>query len=317
MSPPIKILASLGAIYGATLTFKLLRFLSFWTRTGSLSRYKYKHNDQDPWAFVTGSSDGIGLGLAQELANDGFNIVLHGRNPTKLEAAKKAILFEHPNIQVRYIIADVCIPGDGLLTKIQEIKEQLQDLHLTVLINNVGGPAPNMDPLYKTIDKTVGWEIDDQIAMNIRFTCHLTSTIIPLLIKNNKPALIMNIGSITDAGLPYVAMYSGTKGFINSWTMSLRREMKAEGRDLEVLCVKPMKVTGTSFRVEKSTWNMPDPRTFGRSTLNRIGGSRGCTEGYWGHGIMANVVSRLPEKLLMFLLVKNIREEAGKDKKRG
>jgi len=317
MSPLIKILASLGAIYGATLTFQVLRFISFWTRTGSLARYKYKHNNQDPWAFVSGSSDGIGLGLAQELASSGFNIILHGRNPTKLEAAKNSILSEHPNIQVRYIIADICLPGNQLLTKIQEIIDQLKDLHLTILINNVGGPAPNQDPLYKTLDKTAAWEIDDQIAMNIRFTCHLTSSVIPLLIKNSKPALIMNIGSITDTGLPYVAMYSGSKGFINSWTLSLRREMKGEGRDLEVLCVKPMKVTGTSFRSEKPDWRMPDSRTFARSTLNRIGGERGVTEGYWGHGIMANILKRLPERVLLAMLVKNIRKEAEQDKKRG
>lgn len=312
----IKILAYIGYIYGVLLTFKLFRFITYWTRTGSLVRYKYKHNNQDPWAFITGSSDGIGLGLAQELASSGFNIVLHGRNHTKLEAAKKSILSDFPSIQVRYVVADVCTPGDKLLVKIQEIVEELKDLHITILINNVGGPAPKMDPLFKPIWQTAAWEIDDQLAMNVRFTCHLTSLLIPLFLQKSKPTLIINISSGADVGLPYVAMYSGGKGFIDSWTISLRREMQVEGKDIEVLCVRPMKVTGTSFRKEKSEWMMPDSRKFARGTLNRIGGDRAVTEGYWTHGIMDWVTGSLPEWILMKVIVKAMREEAEKDKKR-
>jgi 17beta-estradiol 17-dehydrogenase / very-long-chain 3-oxoacyl-CoA reductase len=316
MSLLVKVLAYLGAIYGSILTYKLLRLITFWTRTGSLPRYKYKHSNQDPWAFITGSSDGIGLALAQELASSSFNIILHGRNPIKLEAAKKTILSEFPSVQVRYVVTDVCIPGDNLLVKIQEIVDELKDLHITVLINNVGGPAPKMNPLFKPFWQTAAWEIDDQLAMNVRFTCHLTSLLIPLFLQKSKPALIINISSRANVGLPYLAMYSGGKGFIDSWTVSLRREMQTEGKDIEVLCVVPMKVTGTSFRKEKSEWMMPDSRTFARGTLNRIGGDQAVTEGYWSHGIMSFVTGSLPEWILMKVIVKAMAEEAEKDKKR-
>jgi 17beta-estradiol 17-dehydrogenase / very-long-chain 3-oxoacyl-CoA reductase len=36
------------------------------------------------WAFITGSSDGIGKAIAFELAKQGFNIVLSARTPAKL-----------------------------------------------------------------------------------------------------------------------------------------------------------------------------------------------------------------------------------------
>lgn len=89
----------------------------------------------------------------------------------------------------------------------------------------------------------------------------------------------MNIGAGAKAGLPYLAMYSGTKGFVDSWTVALAREMKAEGRDVGVLCVTPMKVTGTSTRKEVVTFTMPDTRMFARTTLGRVGGGRILTAG--------------------------------------
>ncbi|KUJ24499.1 NAD(P)-binding protein [Mollisia scopiformis] len=313
MSLLIKILATLGSLTLASQTLKLLTFLKFWLRPSTLSLYHYPLSSQPPWAFITGSSDGIGLGLALELAHSGFNILLHGRNPTKLSAAQSTILAECPNIQVKYIVADVCLPGDQMLQKIQEIKDQVKDLHVTILVNNVGGPAPGMVPLYKTMQQTQDWEIDGQIAMNIRFTCHLTSALIPLL---PNPALILNIGSVSDVGLPYIAMYSGAKGFVDSWTRALSREMRAENRGIEVLCIRPMKVTGTSFRKEKGEWGMPDSRTFAKGTLGRVGGGRVVTEGYWVHSIRVGMIDLLPEWILMKHIVKTMKEEAEKDKKR-
>lgn len=39
--------------------------------------------------MITGSTDGIGKGFAEVLAEEGFNIVIHGRNPEKLEKTKQ------------------------------------------------------------------------------------------------------------------------------------------------------------------------------------------------------------------------------------
>lgn len=37
------------------------------------------------WALVTGGSDGIGYGFCRKLANEGFNILIVGRNEQKLK----------------------------------------------------------------------------------------------------------------------------------------------------------------------------------------------------------------------------------------
>jgi 17beta-estradiol 17-dehydrogenase / very-long-chain 3-oxoacyl-CoA reductase len=41
------------------------------------------------WAFVTGSSEGIGKAIALSLAKEGFNIILSARTEKKLELARE------------------------------------------------------------------------------------------------------------------------------------------------------------------------------------------------------------------------------------
>ena len=41
--------------------------------------------------FISGSTDGIGLETAKMLASQGHHVLLHGRNPSKLADADKAV----------------------------------------------------------------------------------------------------------------------------------------------------------------------------------------------------------------------------------
>jgi NAD(P)-dependent dehydrogenase (short-subunit alcohol dehydrogenase family) len=67
----------------------------------TLDRYLRDYQGEKSWALVTGSSDGIGKGIAHELCSHGFNVVLHGRNAEKLSRVQSSLLAEYPNVQVR------------------------------------------------------------------------------------------------------------------------------------------------------------------------------------------------------------------------
>jgi len=311
-----RFLAYFGAIWVLSLAIQLARFIYLYTRRSSLNRYKYERKGEQPWAFITGSSDGIGLAFAHELAREGFNIVLHGRNSVKLEGVQKALGLEYPNSNFRVVIADACQDGPQFFSGIDAIVQELRNLNLTILVNNVGGPPPKMEPLYKTFDNNLARDIDGVISMNIRFTTHLTASIIPLLSREQKPGLIMSIGSMADLGLPWLSMYSGTKSFVMSWTAALAREMKAEKRNIEVLGVVLATVTNVSFRKEVPTLMQPDAKTFARASLDRVGCGKYVVAGYWVHGVMRTVLGLLPESLVCGMVVKSVREEAEKDKKR-
>lgn len=50
-----------------------------------------KRYGEDSWALVTGASDGLGKQYATELALNGFNVILMGRNQEKTEDAAREV----------------------------------------------------------------------------------------------------------------------------------------------------------------------------------------------------------------------------------
>ncbi len=199
-----QIFAVFGLAWILNLSLRLLRFTWIYTRPSSLKRYQHSAGDKKPWALITGSTDGIGQQIALQLGSKGFNIFLHGRNRTKLLATKKSLLSSSPNVEVSLLVADALAVGQDLVNQINAMVEQIGDSHLTVLVNNVGGGAPpNMAPLYKTVDQYTPYDIDGIMSLNVRFTAILTSEVLPLLLKHGKPALIMNLGSAAQSGLPW------------------------------------------------------------------------------------------------------------------
>ena len=57
-------------------------------------------------AFISGSSQGIGYAIAENLAKEGVNIIINGRNEEKVNSAKERILQKYPEITVQTIVAD-------------------------------------------------------------------------------------------------------------------------------------------------------------------------------------------------------------------
>ena len=68
---------------------KILTLLSSVYRVALRPRKNFqKRYGRNSWALITGSSDGIGKGVAVGLAGQGFNLVLSARTESKLEAAR-------------------------------------------------------------------------------------------------------------------------------------------------------------------------------------------------------------------------------------
>jgi 17beta-estradiol 17-dehydrogenase / very-long-chain 3-oxoacyl-CoA reductase len=309
----------LGLLVLLQLSFKICSFTWLYTRSSSLYRYlrDSKDSDQKNWALVTGASDGIGQAFAAELCRQNFNVVLHGRNPTKLEKVQKELLRKYPESQVRIVVADANHSLSSSLE--QDILSKVKDLKLSVLINNVGGTAGLQAPneIFNSIDKYSVAAVDGLININARFTSQITRLLLPLLCKRPR-SLIMNISSAASLGMPYLSVYSGTKAYINSWSDALTTEMEGEKRNVEVLAIVVGSVQTTSNSNPLSLFH-PRADAFARATLDKVGCGKAVVYGYLPHALQAVFFSFFPDwmaRKAVFSVMKERKEAADAEGKK-
>jgi len=91
------------------------------------------------FALICGSTQGIGLAIANELASLGANCILLARNQKALQYAVKG-LDKSKGQEHRYAVADFNKPAE-VKTAIETI---VKDTAVHILINNTGGPKPGL-----------------------------------------------------------------------------------------------------------------------------------------------------------------------------
>lgn len=260
MEVAIYALAGVGCAVLLFLFVKTVLVVRLYTRRSSLPRYLR----QDAYALITGASDGIGLGLGQELLTRGFNVILHGRNPSKLSAIKSDLQKDFPTRKVELVVADsssgnVDIPG---------LIEAVENKPITVLVNCVGGVF--CSPKMKFVRGTSPAEIEDMINLNDRFPIQLTRAMLPIL-ERNSPSLIMTLGSMASiVGTPLFAVYAACKASNVTFSHSLKLEMQLQDKDVEVLAVQVGEVSTTGNPQTQSFW-IPSARQFAGAALDRVG----------------------------------------------
>jgi NAD(P)-dependent dehydrogenase (short-subunit alcohol dehydrogenase family) len=86
-------------------------------------------------ALVTGATDGIGRHTATRLAQDGWRVLVHGRNPSRIEESVKMIKEKAPGAEVEAYRADFASLDD-----VRRLGNEVLANHptLDLLINNAG-----------------------------------------------------------------------------------------------------------------------------------------------------------------------------------
>src|SRR5947209_15359090 len=82
-------------------------------------------------AFVSGSTAGIGLAIAEELAREGASVVVNGRTPARVDEATRKLRAAAPSAEVRGVAADLGT-AEGAAKAIEAAPD------LDILVNNVG-----------------------------------------------------------------------------------------------------------------------------------------------------------------------------------
>ncbi|KAK0719152.1 hypothetical protein B0H67DRAFT_442611, partial [Lasiosphaeris hirsuta] len=280
----------LGGLTALAVTAQVLDIAFAYLRPSQIQRYLHTKDGKPAWALVTGASDGIGKALSSELAARGFNVVLHGRNPEKLDRALQELQAAHPTRQFRTLIADAKNTAPDVF---KDIVSHLADLHLTVLVNNVGGVVIYDQNEFKPVEAYSHQEIADTIAINAVFPTMLMSALIPAMVRSG-PALIINVGSMADQGIPLISIYGAAKSYLQTVSGAMQLDMEIAGHDIEVLYVCAAGVTGVSHYWSPPTLLIPDSTTFARAALARVGCGKTSIIPYWVHALQGYSAAPLP-----------------------
>lgn len=174
-----------------------------------------KVNLEDRVALVTGSSRGIGLAIAQKLAECGAHIVLNARAESmSLEAAVKSI--EACGVSVQVCIGDV-----GNVKTAKEAAKTTFSSHrrLDVLVNNAGILD---DSLIGMIDEEA---INHTLQTNVAGVFHFTQACARLMGRNGGGSII-NISSIIGRfGNKGQMVYGASKAAVIGATLSSAKEL--------------------------------------------------------------------------------------------
>lgn len=304
----------IGTVWAAHQAYKLASFIHLhFLHQSTLQRYLHiKPNAAEheaAWALVTGATDGIGRSFAEELCATGFNIILHGRNPSKLEAEREKLLSQWPQRSIRTLCIDASSPNSQDL--LSQAASELTSLNLRILINNVGGTAgkPAFYPLHERNPS------DSQmfININLRFPTEITRILLPQL-RNHTPALIINVSSASaDFGLPYLSIYSGAKAYNQSWSRCLASEMRAEGVDVEVIALVVSAVATDNYVKPQGVF-VPDAKKFAKVALGAVGCGKSVVYPYWGHRVQSYLFELMPiwvaERIVVRVGRREMAEEA-------
>ena len=304
----------IGALAIVAVAINILQTMLIYFKPCTLSQYLRTTPSGKSWALVTGASDGIGRELAQGLCQRGFNVIIHGRNEKKLEGVKAQLNETFPKCEVQLLIADAVEP----IASESDLLAPIQNLPITVLINNLGSPGGMLYREYTMLTEHRNSDIPPIMNINATFPTQLTRALLPVL-RRNGPALLLNIGSGGAIGTPYLAVYSGAKAFIRFWSKGLRRELTSEAWDVEILYVNVGMVKSWKYNQDDSDFLAPSPKTMANCTLDRVGCGVGEVTPYWPHLLLTVAAPILPDWVLSRLLINTMKmkREAGMKKLAG
>lgn len=171
-------------------------------------------------AVITGSSSGIGEAIARVLAASGAEVVVSGRDLTRTQSVVAAI--EETGGRAQAIIADLGGPASEVRRFVAEATAALGG-RVDILVNNAGiYPATSTASLPDA-------DLDAVLALNVRAPHLLVAAMAPGMADRGHGSIV-NIGSwMARVGLPFGAMYTGSKAALEQMTRTWAAEFGPRG----------------------------------------------------------------------------------------
>jgi uncharacterized protein len=185
-------------------------------------------NLPNKFALVTGASSGIGKALAQQLAADGYHVILAARSVDKLQLLVNDIQSKHA-AGASYIAADL-EARDGAAKLHAAVKAR--GIVLNALVNNAGYGS-----FGEFKDAPFAPE-QGMMQLNMVSLVTLSKLFMPDLLTTR--GKLMNVASTAafQPG-PYMAVYYATKAFVLSFSEAIAAELADTGVTVTAFCPGP------------------------------------------------------------------------------
>ena len=179
-------------------------------------------------AVVTGGNSGIGLGIAQEIAEQGAKVFVTGRRQEELDAAVKAIGHDAVGVQ-----GDVTSFAD--LDRLYDVVQQ-HGAPIDILVANAGGGS--FEPLGAITEE----EFDRTFGLNVKATLFTVQKALPLLSAGS--SIILTGSTVSIKGTANFSVYSASKAAVRNFARSWALDLQGRGIRVNVVSPGPIKTPG-------------------------------------------------------------------------
>lgn len=174
--------------------------------------------------LVTGGTTGIGLATAQLLSADGAKVLVTGRNPATLAAAR-----QHLPAGTVFIQSDSASLADAQQLG-AEVRRHVDRLDGAFLNAGIAQFAP--------FGTTTAQQYEDQFNVNVRGPYFQLQSLLPLLA--NPSSIVINASVVANVNFANASVYSATKAAIVSLGRTLSAELAALGVRVNTISPGPV-----------------------------------------------------------------------------
>jgi NAD(P)-dependent dehydrogenase (short-subunit alcohol dehydrogenase family) len=176
-------------------------------------------------ALVTGATSGIGRAVALQLARDGAEVLVHGRDAARGAETVQGIT--DAGGKASFVVAD--------LTDVADVQRLARDVgEVDILINNAGisafGPTAEFDVA----------AFDQMFASNVRAPFILVAAIAPGMAARGRGSIVSVSSMAGGVGLVGGAAYGATKASLEAMTRAWAAEYSASGVRVNAIAPGPV-----------------------------------------------------------------------------